>query len=40
MAGVLLLLVSLLVQATNEIKVAATKTDKKSDLFLEVILYC
>jgi hypothetical protein len=35
--GVLVSLVSLLVHATNEIN--ATRTHKKSDLFVKVILY-
>ena len=38
--GVLVLAVSLFVQATSEIKVAATRKHKNSDLFFEVILYC
>ncbi len=38
--GVFVLVVSLLLQATSEIKVAATIRHKNSDLFVEVILYC
>jgi hypothetical protein len=38
--GVLVLAGFLLEQATNKIKVAATKKHKNSDLFFEVILYC
>ena len=38
--SVLVLLGLSLVQATNAIKVAATKKHKNSDLFVEVILYC
>jgi hypothetical protein len=37
---VLLLVVSLFEQATSEIKVAAKRTHKKSDLFIEFIFYC
>ena len=38
--GVFVLLISLLLQATSESKVAATSRRKSSDLFVEVILYC